>query len=77
MLTNSETPTHPPVETVAVPAGRRRAFTPPPVVRWWRQHDDDNVWGGGSANIDLWIQQMALFLWTQHPISLLHQLLDV
>lgn len=40
-------------------------------------HNMMTIMSGGSAYIDLSILQMASFLWTQHHISLLHQLLDV
>lgn len=40
-------------------------------------HNMMTIMSGGSANINLSILQMASFLWTQHHISLLHQLLDV
>lgn len=40
-------------------------------------HNMMTIMPGGSANIPLSILRMASFLWTQHHISLLHQVLEV
>lgn len=74
-LMSSETQTPPPCEAVAVPAVVA-------VLSLLRLLCDDchnmmAIMSGGSANIDLSMLQTAWFLWTQHHISLLHQLLDV
>lgn len=74
-LTSSGTQSPPPCEAVAVPAVAA-------VLSLLRLLCDDchnmmAIMSGGSANIDLSMWQTAWFLWTQHHISLLHQLLDV